>query len=126
MRNRIVGILVIVIALLIGFIIFSFNSALADIVSSACSHGETCPMWGTIDFQTNISIGIMAFVIILGVYLIFFSKEERIITKVKRIRTQVEPEKITKANYKKIMSSLKRDEKKVLESVRVQWNHIPI
>lgn len=29
-------------------------------------------MWGTIDFQTNVSLGIMAVVIIVSLYLIFF------------------------------------------------------
>jgi len=114
MKNRIVGILVIIIALLIGFIIYSFNQAMTGIVNSSCSHGPSCPMWGTISFQTNVSIGIMLFVIIIGLYLIFWSKEERIVTKIKTFKTQVEPKKITKDNYQKVMSTLTNDEKNVL------------
>lgn len=72
MNYRIVGIAVIVISLLIGFIIYSFNTALTDIVAENCSHGPTCAMWGTIDFQTNIGIGIMVFVLALGLILVFF------------------------------------------------------
>lgn len=86
MRNRIVGILIIGIAALIGFIIFSFNRALTDVVNAACPHGPSCPMWGTIDFQTNVSIGIMTFVIVIGLYLIFFGREEKVITKIKKIK----------------------------------------
>lgn len=114
MRNRVVGILIIVIALLIGFIIYSFNQTMTSIVNASCSHGPSCPMWGTIEFQTNVSIGIMLFIIIIGLYLIFWSKEERIVTKIKTFKMQVEPKKITKENYQKVMSTLTGDEKKVL------------
>ncbi|MFH1623183.1 MAG: hypothetical protein ABIA12_01540, partial [Candidatus Aenigmatarchaeota archaeon] len=60
MRNRIVGLIVVGIALLMVFIIYSFNRGMTEIVSTSCSHGTSCPMWGTIDFQTNMSIGITA------------------------------------------------------------------
>ena len=117
MKNRIVGILIIAIAALIGFIIFSFNRALTDIINTSCSHGTSCPMWGTINFQTNLSIGIMAFVVLIGLYLIFFGEEERIVTRIKRIKEQLEPKKITKGNYKKIMNELAADEKLVLNKI---------
>lgn len=117
MRNRIVGILVIGIAALIGFIIFSFNKALTDIVNSACSHGPSCPMWGTIDFQTNVSIGIMIFIVLIGLYLIFFGEEEKIITKVKTIKQQIEPKRITKENYQEILNKLIADERLVFNKI---------
>ena len=117
MKNQIVGVLIIVIAALIGFIIFSFNAALTDIVNESCSHGPACPMWGTISFHTNVSIGIMAFVVIIGVYLIFFSKEEKLITRVKIVKQQFEPKKITKEKYQNIMNNLGNDEKTVLDGI---------
>lgn len=117
MRNQIVGTLIIGIAVLIGFIIFSFNRALTNIVNTACSHGSSCPMWGTIDFQTNVSVGIMVFIIAIGIYLIFFGKEEKIVTKIKTIKQQIEPKKITKENYQKIMTNLTDDEKQVFEKI---------
>jgi uncharacterized membrane protein len=49
--------------------------------------------------------------------LIFFGKEERIITRLKKIKEQIQPKKITKGNYKKIMESLTSDEKLVLGKV---------
>jgi len=117
MKNRIVGILIIAIAALIGFIIFSFNMALTDIINTSCSHGPSCPMWGTINFQTNLSIGIMAFVVLIGLYLIFFGEEERIVTKVRRIKEQLQPKKITEGNYKKIMNELNSEEKLILKKI---------
>jgi len=117
MKNRIVGILIICIAVLIGFIIYSFNVAMTSIVNASCSHGSECPMWGTIEFQTNVSIAIMVFVIIIGLYLIFFGHEEKIVTKVKTVRQQIEPKEVTKENYQKIMNDLNGDEKLVLEKI---------
>jgi uncharacterized membrane protein len=120
MRNRNVGIIIVGIALLIGFIILAFNRAMTEIVSTSCSHGESCPMWGTINFQTNVSIGVMVFVILVGLYLIFFAKEEKVVEKfveTKVIKEQVKSKKITKENYEKIMKELNDDEKNVLEKI---------
>jgi uncharacterized membrane protein len=118
MRNRNVGVIVIGIALLIGFIIWAFNRAMSKIVSTSCSHGTSCPMWGTINFQTNVSIGVMVFVILVGLYLIFFAKEERITeTKIVKVKEQIKPKEITKENYQKVMSELVDDEKLVLEKI---------
>ena len=111
MKNRNVGILIVGIASLIGFIIFSFNRALTTIVNSACSHGSSCPMWGAIDFQTNMSAGIMALIFVIGIYLIFFGKETGV-TPV----TQEEWEKIEK-NYEGVMKTLGDEEKFILERV---------
>jgi len=117
MKNRIVGILIIGIALLMGFVIFSFNRVLTEIVNTSCSHGPSCPMWGTIDFETNVSIGLMIFVIVIGLYLIFFGEDEKIITKIKTVKQRAEPKKITKEDYQKIMMTLNSDEKRVFEKI---------
>ena len=124
MKNKNIGMLTIGIAILIGFIVFSFNRALTEIVDTTCTHGSDCPMWGTINFQTNISIGIMAAIIIIGLYLFFFGKEETIITKTvtkfkkaPNSHNQIEPKKITKENYQKIIDNLDADEKQVFERI---------
>ncbi|MEM2932889.1 MAG: MarR family transcriptional regulator [Candidatus Pacearchaeota archaeon] len=117
MKNRIVGFIILGIAVLIGYIIFSFNRALTSIVNAICTHGPSCPMSGTIKFQTNVSLGIMIFIIIIALYLIFFGKEEKIITKTRTIRPQIEPRKITKEHYQKILKSLSDDERAVLERI---------
>jgi uncharacterized membrane protein len=114
MKNRIVGFIIIGIAALIGLIIFVFNRALTNIINMSCSHGPTCPMWGTIEFQTKVSLGIMAFVVLIGLYLVFFGAEERIVTRIKRVREQVQPRKITRESYQKILSTLSSDEKRVM------------
>jgi len=118
MKNKIVGILIIIIALLIGGIIFLFNSAMTDIVNESCTHGSSCTMWDTINFETNVSIGIMILVVLIGLYLIFFGTEEKIITKIeiKRVKEK-DRDKNQKTDYAKILSGLADDERKVLEKI---------
>ena len=108
MKNKTVGYLIVGIALLIGFIILSFNRAMSNIVNVSCSHGSSCPMWGTIKFQTNVSLGIMVFVIIGGLYLVF-KKEENVILKENKV--------IRKEDYRNILDNLDEDGKKVFEEV---------
>lgn len=122
MKNRIVGFLIIGISGLVGFITYLFNSALSTIVSTSCSHGISCPMWGTIGVQTNVSIAITAFIAVIGAYFVFFGQEEKIvtkeiITKIRTIRQQFEPKKITKENYDKILNGFNADEKLALEKI---------
>ncbi len=117
MKNRSVGLIIIGIAILIAFIIFSFNTAMTDMVAESCGHGSECSMWRTLEVQTNVSLGVLGFVVIIGLYLIFFGKEEKIVTRIKRVHEQVEPEKLAKNNYKKIISVMEKDEKKIFEII---------
>ncbi len=110
MKNRIVGYIIIGMAALIGFIVYSFNSALTKIVNASCSHGSECPMWGTINFHTNVSIGVTIVVALIGVFLIFFGRDEKIITKVVR-------KKEKKKDYSSVLRKLKGEEKEVLKPV---------
>ncbi|HQM95297.1 MAG TPA: MarR family transcriptional regulator [Methanofastidiosum sp.] len=112
MRNRVVGFLIIFVAMLMGFIIYAFNRAMTEIVNASCEHGSSCPMWGTIDFQTNVSIAIMSFVIIIGLYLIFFGKEEKRITE-----EEIRNISIKKENYEEVLKTLTDEEKTVFESI---------
>jgi uncharacterized membrane protein len=117
MKNRIVGVLILIIAGVIGFIVYSFNTALTEIVNASCSHGSTCPMWGTINFQTNVGLGIMAFVAIIGIYLIFFGQDEKIIMKIKKVKEKAPVAEPVKKDYTKILETLIDEEKSVFQRV---------
>ncbi len=117
MRNRIVGFMVVGIAVLIGLIILLFNRALTNIVNESCSHGTECPMWGTINFHTNVSIGIMVFVVLIGLYLVFFGQEERIVTKIKKVKEQIKQKEVSVENYKTIIDNLSGDDKTVFQLI---------
>jgi uncharacterized membrane protein len=73
---------------LIGFVVLIFNNTLATIINTSCSHGTTCPMWGTLRAQTYISLGLMVFVVLIVFFLVFFGKDEKVVTEIrKEIRT---------------------------------------
>jgi len=113
MKNKIVGIIVIVIALIIGFITWSFNTALADIVSTSCSHGTTCPMWGDIKVQTTISVSLMILVLLIGLYLIFFGQER--VEIIKKIREKIKTG--GKKNYDKAIKTMTSEEKRLFNLI---------
>tara|TARA_Y100000034_G_C6900863_1_gene416653 strand:- start:1615 stop:2088 length:474 start_codon:yes stop_codon:yes gene_type:complete len=103
MKNKIVGYMVIGISLVIGFIVYSFNKALTEIVSSTCSHGPDCTMWKSIDFQTNTSIVLMISVILVGLYLVFFTEDKK------------KPK--NKMKYSELRKKLNEDENLVLSKI---------
>jgi len=107
MKNKHVGYLIVGIAILLGFIVFSFNRAMTNIVNTSCTHGPSCPMWGSIRFQTNVSIGIIIFVILIGLYLIIFGKDSEII----------KPKKIEKEDYERILKALDVEQREVFEKI---------
>ncbi len=122
MRNRYVGMIIVGISLLIGFLVWLFNKSLSDIVNVSCSHGSTCPMWGSIRFQTNVGIGLMVFVIIVGLYLIFFAKDDPVVVKevhreTRIVKEQVESKKLDKAHFKDVLRDLDSEARAVLEKV---------
>ncbi len=106
MKNKIVGFIILGIVILIGFIIFSFNRALKQIVGMSCVHGATCPMWSSISFQTNMSLIILGFVVVIALYFIFFGKEKEILVQSNDI------------NHKKVLKALNKDEKFIFNKVR--------
>jgi len=103
MKNKIVGYMVIGISLVIGFIIYSFNKALSEIVSTTCTHGSDCVMWKSIDFQTNTSIILMMAVILVGAYLIFFTEDKK--------------KSKNKIKYSELRKKLSEDENVVLSKI---------
>jgi len=106
MNNRKVGFLIVGISLLIGFIIYIFNRTLKEIVGDTCTHGSSCPMYGTISFQTSVSVGIMVFIVLIGLYLVFFGD-----------RVKSKEVKVKKKSYKEIMKDFDEDYKKVFNEI---------
>ncbi|HIH31310.1 TPA: hypothetical protein HA235_01250 [Candidatus Woesearchaeota archaeon] len=109
MKNRLVGIIIVIFAALMGFMIWLFNKALSEIVNVSCSHGPTCPMWESIRFQTNLSIGIMTAVALLGLYFMFFAKDES--------AKELKPKKIEKKDYSAVLKELSDEERHVVHKL---------
>ncbi len=108
MKNRIVGFIITGFALLLGFMAWLYNRALNEIVNETCSHGPTCPMWDSIGFQTNISLAVIGAVVLVGLYFIFFAKDES------EVRKEIKPKKIDKRIYSKILADLSNEERHVM------------
>ena len=91
------------IALALILIIFIFKGALEQIVREGCTEGPTCPMFGTINQQTWLALGIVAILIIIGLVMIFTKPRERIIVK-----------KVTERKKKIDLSKLDAKEKELI------------
>jgi uncharacterized membrane protein len=91
MKNKNIGFLIIGIAVVVGIIIFLFNNALTTIVNTSCSHGPTCPMYGTIHTQTWIGISLLALILIIGIFFVFAKENEKVILKTKTIQAKKKP-----------------------------------
>lgn len=107
MKNKNVGLLVIGISIVMGFIIFIFNKGMTSIVTESCSHGPSCTMYGTIAAQTYISLGLSALILVLGIFLFFSKPEERLIIKKIKPTYNKEPVKIDP----KMLNNLNTEEK---------------
>ncbi len=104
MENKHVGLLIIGIAVIIGIIVWIFNSALTNIVGQTCSMGSTCTMYDTIKTQTALSLSIAGIILVIGTSIMFLKPKERII-----IRTKKEKKK------KLSLGGLDANEKRVIE-----------
>lgn len=82
MKNKQVGMLIIGIAIVIGIVIFLFNSTITKLVNTSCSHGPSCSMYGDIRTQTYVSMAIIAVILIIGIVLML-SKENVLIRTIK-------------------------------------------
>lgn len=71
--NKKVGLLIIGIAILIGYMIYAFNSAISGVIqmNDQCSLEVPCPHEVALKFQTNLSIVFLIAVIGVGIYFLF-------------------------------------------------------
>jgi len=79
-------------------------------------------MWGSIKFETNVGLGLMVFVVLVGIYLIIFAKDDPQIVKevhheTRIVKEQVKSKKLDKAHFKNVLSTLDFESKKVLEKI---------
>lgn len=108
MKNKNVGLLIIGIAIVLGIIVFLFNSALKSITSSSCSMGATCPMYGAINVQTYVAGALIAIIVIIGTIIILSKEEKQIITKT--VREKIEKKGIS-------IAGLNAEEKKLISII---------
>ena len=119
MKNKNVGYLIVGISVIIGVIISIFNNALKKIVSTSCTHGPICPMWGTITTQSWISLSLAGLVLVIGLFFIFTKESEKVI--IKKINMPAKKDTTTSLVPKKIneeeLKLLDKDEKEIIELI---------
>jgi hypothetical protein len=106
MENKYVGVIIIGISVVMTIVIFLFNSTLKEIVSTTCTHGPQCSMYGTITTQTYISLTIVALLFLTGVGIMFIKPKEKII--LKEVEKEVPKKEIN-------LNDFEKDERKVIE-----------
>ena len=101
------------ISVLIVIIILLFQNALKEIVRTSCTgqHGESCPMFMSINQQTYLALAIVGILFIIGILLIFSKPSERII--VRKIREKQQKKKIE-------VNDLRAEDKQVLKIIQEQ------
>jgi uncharacterized membrane protein len=111
MENKNVGLLIIGIAVIIGAIVFIFNSALKSVVGETCNMGPSCTMYDTIRTQTWLSLSIVGIILIVGLFIMFLKPKEKIV--IKQIKEKKKEQKIN-------LEGLDKDEKKVIELLQAE------
>jgi len=119
MKNKHVGFLIMGISVIIAIIVMIFNLGLKKIVGLSCTHGASCSMYDTIAIQTYISLAIAGLIFLIGLFLVFIKEEEKVITKIKKIREKVEVKR-KPINY----SKLNKDEKVLVKIIEAEEGSI--
>lgn len=79
MDNRQAALLLFALTLIIAFIAWSYDNTLMQIVNTQCTHGPACPMYAAIDAQRNLSIGLIALLLISSGVMFFWVPVTRIV-----------------------------------------------
>ncbi len=118
MRNKYVGLLIIGIAVLLFLIVMSFNNALEEIVDTTCTHGESCSMNITLKNQKIVSYSLMGLLVLVGLFITFFIKDEsKIIVERKEVNQLSKESKLSDEEKKKKLDNLDEEERAIMNIV---------
>ena len=109
MKNKHVGYLILAVTALFFFVVMSFNYALQKIVDETCTHGLACPMHATTFTQEVISYSLMALLVLVSLFIIFFMKDETIVQEMKK--------DLSEEDKKKKLENLDDEERSVMNII---------
>lgn len=116
MKNKHVGYLVIGIAIIFLFIVLSFNQALDSVVDTSCGHGTECPMNAKFKTQQIISYSLMGLLVLVGLFMMFFMKDEKQV--IKEIHKEVVKENgLNEEERKEKLNNLDEEERSIMNIV---------
>ena len=113
MENKKLGVILIIISIAVGAIIFYYNSKLTlQAQEIGCYPNEDCiPIERSLSFS-HAAIGVFAFILALGIYLLLFNKtDERIMKALENEKN----EKIQDEKFKYILMALDPFEQRVIK-----------
>lgn len=96
MENKKVGWLIIGIGVLALAISLIFNLTLRKITDVTCTHGSSCTMYDTMNFQLWLSIAVVGLILVIGFFIMFSKQKEKII--IKKVKQQQRKKKINTSN----------------------------
>jgi len=123
MDNKKLGLLLVIVCTLLGFLIFAFNTALNAQAKDSCDcefmeQGDVCPMDGNnTRWQTYLGIILVSGIAALGIYLIFFEKSQKAIISTLEKQKQVTNEE---ERFGILLKGLSKDEQRVVKAVKEQ------
>lgn len=113
MKNKHVGLLIIGIVLVFFFVVTSFNKALENSIetsmATSCNDVKTCPMQITLKNQEIISYSLMGLLLMVGLFITFFMKEE--------LRPARKESQLTKEEINQKMENLEEEEKSLMRII---------
>jgi uncharacterized membrane protein len=122
MDNKKLGVILVIVCVLLGLLVFTFNKQLSTQAEASCEceemqEGGFCPHEIQTPWQTYAGVILTSMVAALGIYLIFFEKSQMAIisTLEKQKQVQTKEEK-----FKILLKGLNSDEKKVIKAVKEQ------
>ncbi len=135
MRNKNLGIMLVVLSILIVVLLLFFKAQFQDTFgihsTAACPHdpakGELCPYEKLVDILPYfyVSITFLVLVGLIGVYMMFFvDKEKKVIedyqNKITKTLGDIKKKELKEDKFNLILSALNEDEQKVMKAVREQ------
>ncbi|MFH1839795.1 MAG: hypothetical protein ABH849_01460 [Nanoarchaeota archaeon] len=122
MDNKKLGTILIVVCIALGFLIFNFNNQLNDQAEASCSCSEMedggfCPHEETTPWFTYLGIILLAGLVALGIYLIFFEKSQKeIVSTLEKQKEDLNQEE----KFNILLMGLDSYEKKVIKAIKEQ------
>ena len=118
MENKKLGMMLIIISLLVGSIFVYYTNKLSvQSVALGCFDKPNCFAVEKGLSISHFAIGVVAFILALGFYLLFFNKTEKVI--LERLESE-KNQKIKDIKFEIIMKALDPFEQKVMKAVREQ------
>jgi len=122
MENKILGAILLLSAIVLAIVIFTFNSALENKSEASCSctemqNGGSCPMESKTSWPVYLGIIAIALVAGLGAYLIFFEKSQKaILSTLEKQKQHADSEE----KFNIFLKALNSDEQKIIKAVKEQ------